>query len=260
MNNNSSKYSQKTIVREMIFAAYFAGQFDRESVISRLDISLRQFYRLQDKYKRQRSLQHGLCSKPSNHQIAPDIKQTIIDLYKFKYKKFEFNYNHYCEMLDIHEGIIAKSDCVRKWLRAAKLTLPRKRGTKKVTTWREPKACFNDMVQIDGTFGYFLGNNKLQCLMHLVDDATRTSMALLCDAECTQSALLLLYKWCIKYGIPQSIYSDRHSTYKVNERKYLTIEEELEGHELRLSEFGKVCKELGSERSTEYIYASSLTL
>jgi hypothetical protein len=155
-------------------------------------------------------------------------------------------------MLSLHDNIILKPDCTRKWLLEAKITLPRKRSTKKATSWREPKAQFNDMVQIDGTFGYFLGNEQLVCLMHLVDDATRTSMAILCKAECTQSALQLLYNWCLKYGIPKSIYSDRHSTYKVNKSKYLTVEEELDDMQLKLTDFGKVCTKINIKHIFAY--------
>lgn len=110
---------------------------------------------------------------------------------------------------------------------------------------REPKAKFNQMLQLDGTFGDFFCDGRMLCLMHLVDDATKTSMAMLSEAECTNSALTLLYHWCSKYRIPESIYSDRHSAYKVNERQRLTIEEELEGSTIRLSDFGIICARLG---------------
>jgi len=83
-------------------------------------------------------------------------------------------------------------------------------------------------------FGYFLSDGVEYCLMHLVDDATKTSLACLYKAECTLSALDVLYKWCCKYRVPQSIYSDRHSTYKVNENHKLTIEDELNGREIEI--------------------------
>ena len=251
MESKISNYAQKTKIREILFATYFDGGISKESLIARLNISPSQFYRLQGKYKESGSLNHGLCSKPSNHQICLSIKEVVLNLYRSKYRGA--NYDHFCDMLSLHEDLNLKPDCVRKWLLDAKITLPRKRGTKKVTSWREPKARHNDMVQIDGTFGYFLGNEELLCLMHLVDDATRTSMAILCNAECTQSALQLLYQWCLKYGVPKSIYSDRHSTYKVNKSKYLTVEEEMEGLQLRLTDFGKVCSKLG----IEHIFAHS---
>lgn len=53
-------------------------------------------------------------------------------------------------------------------------------------------------------------------------------------------------------GLPQSIYADKHSTYK-SQRK-LTIEEELEGVEEPLSQFERALDELG----VEMIHAHSL--
>jgi hypothetical protein len=66
------------------------------------------------------------------------------------------------------------------------------------------------------------------------------------------SALDILYRWCCKYGIPQSIYSDRHSTYKVNEKQKLTIEEELSNLTKPLTGFGKVCQRLNIKQIFAY--------
>lgn len=242
MINSNTVYAQKTKLREMIFAAYSGGQIDRRSAIIRLSVSDRQFCRLQKKFRLKESLQHKLCNQPSNHSLDPTIKAKVLDLYKMKYHGW--NYEHTHDTLLWRDGIDVSSDTLRIWLLAAKLSLPKQCKLKKYTR-REPKAQFNEMLQLDGTFGDFLGDGQLLCLMHLVDDATKTSLAMLFKAECTASAMELLYHWCLKYGIPQSIYSDRHGTYKVNDKQKLTIEEELEGTAIRLSEFGKVCTRLG---------------
>jgi transposase len=249
MKDVNTEFKNKTIVREMIFSAYSAMQMDTESVISRLEISRRQFYRLRKKFYTTGTLTHGLCGKSSNRSISEDTKAKVLSLYKEKYQGF--NYEHFSELLLEYENINISSDTLRMWLLEAKLKLPKHRKPKKYMR-RTPKPCFNDMLQLDGTFDDFLGNGKMQCLMHLVDDATKTSLAYLYDAESTQSALDILYKWCCKYGVPKSIYSDRHSTYKVNERQRLTVEEELEGKEIRLTEFGKVCERLGIKQIFAY--------
>ena len=242
MHKDESKYSFKTKLRELLLPAFFAGQIDKPSIIARLGISSRQFRRIEAKYLTNKSVSHGLCNKPSNRSLCPNIKSTVLDLYKSKYRGF--NYEHLSDLLLRIDGINISPCTLRQWLLDAKLSLPKRRKPKKYMR-REPKAKFGEMLQLDGTFADFLGNGEMQCLMHLVDDATGTSLAMLFEAECTNSALQILYQWCLKYGIPQSIYSDRHSTYKVNERQRLTIEEELEGVTTRLTEFGKVCERLG---------------
>ena len=242
MRVTESTFKHKTKLRELVFAAYIAGGIDKDTAVSRVGVSGRQFYRLQNQYIKHKSLEHGLCNKSSNRQIRVSIKDQVIDLYKTIYRGC--NYEHFSELLLSQHNVTVHPTTLRQWLLDAKLSLPKKRKPKKYNH-REPKPRFNQMLQLDGTFGDFLGNGTQLCLMHLVDDATKTSLAMLFAAECTQSALELLYQWCIKYGIPESMYSDRHSTYKVNERQKLTIKEELEGLDHRKSEFGKICERLG---------------
>ncbi|MFH1449595.1 MAG: hypothetical protein ABIG09_04205 [bacterium] len=57
-----------------------------------------------------------------------------------------------------------------------------------------------------------------------------------------------------QYGIPQSLYLDKHTTYKSNAK--LTIEEELEGKREPKSQFERALEELG----VDVIHANSLRL
>lgn len=102
----------------------------------------------------------------------PNIKSTVLDLYKSKYRGF--NYEHLSDLLLRIDGINISPCTLRQWLLDAKLSLPKRRKPKKYMR-REPKAQFGEMLQLDGTFADFLGNREMQCLMHLVDDATGTS-------------------------------------------------------------------------------------
>jgi transposase len=251
MAKANTVYAQKTKLREMIFLAYLDGQISHDSAISRIGVSNRQFIRLRNRFLTDRSLCHKLRNQSSNHSISSTIKATVLELCKTKYQGW--NYEHIHDALVERDQINVSSDTLRAWLLAAKLTVPKRRQPRKYMR-REPKAQFNEMLQLDGTFGDFLGDGRLLCLMHLVDDATKTSLAILGDAESTESAMQILFQWCLKYGVPQVIYCDRHSTYKVNEKQRATIEEELESDKvIRLSEFGKVCQRLGIKQ----IFANS---
>lgn len=245
----STSNTKAAKIREAIFSAYLSNQIDQQSVMSRLDISKRQFFRLKHRFIESGSLAHGLCGRVSNHSIALETKARVLSLCQNKYRGW--NYAHISSTLKDLDQISVSPDCIRNWLLAAKITLPRQRKPKKYIR-REPRARFNEMLQLDGTFDDFLGDGRLLCLMHLVDDATKTSLALLCESESTGSALLLLYQWCLKFGVPESIYSDRHSVYKVNEKQRLTVEEELEGKTSRITGFGSVCNKLGIKQIFAY--------
>ncbi len=45
-----SIYKHKTKLRELVFAAYIAGEIDKDTAVSKIGVSSRQFYRLQNQY------------------------------------------------------------------------------------------------------------------------------------------------------------------------------------------------------------------
>jgi len=101
-------------------------------------------------------------------------------------------------------------------------------------------------VQVDGTFYDWSGDGHMYCLMHFVDDATKTSLAMLFDGETTIAALTILKLWCEKYGIPSALYMNKDSVYRVNDKHAVaTIEEELAGNPEPRTNFAKVCDKLG---------------
>jgi len=88
---------------------------------------------------------------------------------------------------------------------------------------RLPSAKFGELLQLDGSIHDWLGDGRNLCLMHLVDDATKTSLAMVFEGETTNAALIILHKWCELYGIPDALYTDRDAVYKINEKQRLTI-------------------------------------
>ena len=80
--------------------------------------------------------------------------------------------------------------------------------------------------------------------MNMVDDATKTTRALMYEQETTEAAMRLLLSWIERYGIPMSLYCDRKNVY-ITDREP-TLEEQLEGQE-PLTALGKACEKLGIE-------------
>jgi hypothetical protein len=82
------------------------------------------------------------------------------------------------------------------------------------------------MVQMDGSYhDWFEGRGPWCVLMGYVDDATGTVYARLYEYEGTLPAMDGFKRYIKLYGLPRSVYLDRHSTYKVTAKQ--TIEEEL---------------------------------
>lgn len=87
--------------------------------------------------------------------------------------------------------------------------------------------------------------------MAFIDDASSNVYARFYDYEGTIPALDGMKRYIQRFGIPCSIYLDRHTTYKST--KKLSIEEELSGLEFPRSQFERAMEEL----SVRVIHANS---
>jgi hypothetical protein len=101
------------------------------------------------------------------------------------------------------------------------------------------------MVQVDGSQHDWLeGRGPQLVLMAYVDDATGGVYGRFYDYEGTLPGMDSFLRYVKRYGIPQSLYLDRHTTYKST--KKVSIEEQLRGEEAK-SQFERAVKELGVE-------------
>jgi len=184
---------------------------------------------------------HKSRGRASHRKIPEEIKNKILKLYKKKYH--DFGPTLASEKLLALDNITISDESLRKCLiEAGMWKRRRKRSGHK--QWRARKACFGEMVQIDGSDHDWLeGRGPALVLMGYIDDATNTTFAKFYDYEGTTPAMDSFHGYIKKYGIPQSVYLDRHTTYK-SPRK-LTPEEELAGIPRALSQFERALSELG---------------
>ena len=135
-------------------------------------------------------------------------------------------------------------ETLRRWLIAAEVWVPRRKACQHRER-RERKACRGEMVQMDGSHHDWLeGRGPKLVLMGMIDDATGEGFGLFYDYEGTVPALDSLYHYVKKYGLPQSLYVDRHQTYQSNTGP--SVAEQLEGKEPK-SYFEGVVESLGVE-------------
>ena len=81
--------------------------------------------------------------------------------------------------------------------------------------------------------------------MGYIDDATNNVYARFYGYEGTMPAMDSFRGYVRKYGLPLSVYLDKHTTYKSSRK--LTIEEELNGISQPMSQFERALDELGVE-------------
>jgi len=194
----------------------------------------------------------GIChrsrSKSSNHRIRPKIKARALKLFKQEYA--DFNLAHATEKLSEVHGIAISDETLRLWLTEAEIPY-KKRRAKKHRQRRERKACYGELVQIDGSHhDWFEGRGPLCVFMGYIDDATGTVYGRFYNYEGTMPAMDSMKRYIKLYGVPQSVYLDKHSTYKSWAEP--TIDEQLSGQK-PLSHFEKSLAAL----EVEVIHANS---
>jgi hypothetical protein len=93
--------------------------------------------------------------------------------------------------------------------------------------WRERKARLGELLQYDGSYhpwleGRLLGPDGLPaelCLLAAIDDATgRVTQALIAEHEGVLPTLAFWRGYAERHGLPEGLYLDKFSTYKVNAR------------------------------------------
>lgn len=243
--------SQRELRRVQVVGAVLEGKMKQVEAAEVLDLSDRQVRRLVRRVETQgpKGLVHGLRGRPSNRRTDERLKARVLRLYEKCYGDFGPTLG--AEKLLERDRIEISDETLRLWLIEAKVSY-RGRRARPHRRWRERKACFGQMVQMDGSHHEWLeGRGPGLVLMAYKDDATGKVFGRFYGYEGTVPALDSLKRYLASYGIPQSVYVDKHSTYKSTER--VGLEDELAGREEALSQFARACQELG----IEVIYAHS---
>ena len=188
----------------------------------------------------------GICHKSrgkrSHNRIADKTRDKAVTLCRDTYK--EFGPTHASEKLLTVHKIHVSDETLRVWFQEEHIPY-KSRKKRPHRQWRERKAHRGEMVQMDGSHhDWFEGRGPLCVLMGYVDDATGTVYARFYEYEGTLPAMDGFKRYIKLYGLPQSAYLDRHSTYKSMAKQ--SIEEEL--NDMRpMSHFEKSLAELGVE-------------
>jgi transposase len=245
MRKDILSMSQKDRQRYHLLKMVLDGKTTLKEASRLMRLSYRQAKRLKKKLISEgaKGLIHGNRGRLSPKALSRELAETILELSLSKYTNF--NDTHFTEKLKEEEGITVGRDTVRRLRRANGIKPKRRRRTKKHHKRRPRKPQEGMMVLWDGSPHRWFGKDKEPCcLMAALDDATGK----LCEAffipyECSFGYLKLLKSIVHTYGIPASIYQDRHSTLHRNDDNW-TLEEQLAG-EQEPTQVGGALKSLG---------------
>jgi transposase len=198
-----------------------------------------------------RALLHGNRGRSPANKIDEQMRRKIIALSEEVYS--DLNDTHFAEMLWEREGIAVSRQSVRAIRRAEGIRPKRRRRVRKHHSRRPRKQAEGVMMLWDGSPHRWFGKERAPCcLMAAMDDATGKVLALsFTEFECSAGYFELLRLVVRDYGIPGSVYQDRHSALKRND-DFWSIEEQLAGRQ-DPTQVGSALEALGIEQ----IYAQT---
>jgi len=181
---------------------------------------------------------HAGRGQDSPRRINDNLREKVLKVYRRKY--WDYGATLTSEKLEKHEKIKLSKETLRQWLLSDGLR-QKQRKRKKHRQRRERKKCFGQMVQVDGSHHDWLGIGREIVLMGYIDDATSRVHGVFYAYEGSIPAMESLERYIRKNGKPQSVYVDKHSTYRSQDRdrwRAITFGEEC------LSQFERGCREL----------------
>jgi len=244
------RMSMKELKRIPVIHSVLNGQITQQEAANILGLCREQVGRITAKVREEGDI--GLIDKsrgkPSNRATPPKTKDRILYLCRTEYKGFSPTFA--AEKLFEIDKIYVHKETLRFWFIENDIEY-KKRKAPKHRSWRPRRVSFGQMVQMDGSpHLWFENRGSESVLMGYIDDATGNAFGLFYEYEGLMPAMDSFRQYIEKYGIPQSVYLDRHSTYKSTKKP--TMEDEL-NNQKALTQFARALSELG----VEIIYAGS---
>ncbi|HHX95154.1 MAG TPA: ISNCY family transposase [Clostridia bacterium] len=239
--------SLKQLNRLDIINKAIAGFMTVSEAASALGISERQVKRLKKDVKLNgpAALVHKNSLRKPACAIPDDTASKIVALKKSKiYEKA--NFNHFKELLLEHHDIKISYSALHDLLTSNGIKSPKSRRRFKPHRRRKRKKQAGLLLQVDASpFAWFGGRAKY-ALHGAIDDATGQITALyMCKNECLFGYFQMLRSIINDFGLPVSLYSDRHSIFRSPKADKISIEDQLAGVTANDTQFGRAVSELG---------------
>ena len=231
--------SNREITRLEIMQRLKEKRLTQKEAAGMLGISTRQVKRLWRAYRKKGA--QGLVSKrrgkPSNNRLDAGVAQQALDLIKEKYEDFGPTLAH--EKLTEEHQLQLSRESVRRIMIEEGVWKPKRAKQPSAHQMRERRACFGELVQIDGSdHDWFEGRGPKCTLLVYIDDASGQIGELWFVPDETYFAYFEATRhYFERYGKPVAFYSDKHGIFRVNQ-------EQTVGLGSGLTQFGRAMQEL----------------
>lgn len=182
-----------------------------------LGLSIWQIKRKLKNYRRlgAKSLVHANRGKSGNRCLNPALIKQALSLIENRYPDFAPTFAS--EKLEEIHGLVINRETLRLKMIGAGLWLSKQKKVKH-REWRERKACFGELVQLDGSPHRWLEDRAPVCtLLAFIDDATSQILYLeFVNGETTEALMKATKAYLEQCGRPLELYVDRGKVFKVN--------------------------------------------
>jgi len=244
--------SEKELEQIGIFEQLRIRKIKQKDAAATLSITTRQLRRKIKLYELHgaKSLAHQSRGRASNNQTSQGQLDLAINLIRSKYHDFAPTLAH--EKLLESYNFKFSAERLRQEMVKEGLWQAKSRKKTRVFQLRERRACFGELLQIDGSpHDWFEGRAPRCNLNATIDDATGDVSFDFSKTETTKDYFVLLKAYFTTHGLPVAIYSDKHSIFRVNTPSNLDFKkpsrDKENGEYDGLTQFGRAMKELGIE-------------
>jgi hypothetical protein len=237
--------SRKEVPRAGLVKAALAGKITNQEGARALRLTVRQFKRLKARVRREgpRGLLHRRRGQPSARRVPAAVRAQVVTLMTTTYAGF--NDVHLTEKLQQLHALPVSRATVRRIRRALGRPPQRPRRAPQHRSRRPRAPALGQLVQLDASpFAWLEDRGPMAALHGLIDDATSIPLALwFRPTEDLHGYTTVLGQTCREYGVPVTLYGDRLSLFRRNDR-YWTLDEELRGQQ-DPTHFGRMLQDLG---------------
>jgi transposase len=210
MSYPQAAWERAMTVHEVILKA-LSGELHWFQAADILGFSPRTLRRWRERYEKHGYV--GLVDKrrhsPSVRRVAGPEIERLLRLYRERYRGF--NVRHFHQVATREHGVGVSYSFLKQTLQAAGL-VKKQRARGRHRRRREPRACFGEMLHIDGSVHPWLALRPTAraVLIAVLDDATkRVLYAQLWAGETTAAIMTALRDVITTHGLPMAVYTDR---------------------------------------------------
>lgn len=245
-----TEYQQKQLRKSIYIPKCCRGEITCLVAAQKIGISIRSVSDLKKRYKlfgESIFVRGNKGHPPYNLKYDKAYEERIIYLHDTYYQDTPYRAFWRC-LRDIEHISIPynslRNICKRRGIKSCKEYKTHKK-TKHESRLERP--CSGELVQLDASKHDWFINGTYTTLHGAIDDARHIVTGLyFCDNECRLGYNQVLYQTFRDYGVMESVYIDRHSSF-VTTPKHKTLEERLEYEKNSDTHFNDICRRLKIE-------------